>query len=122
MTIGKDLRRQVAAIIVVSSVALLVVGAVVLWDALGSLRETNPDVGAPTVAEIAKSGVFLVGKDMRAGTYFSEDAESGCSWTIYSRGVAVGTGEGSGRVEVTILPHYSSFSTNKCGTWRRTGD
>ena len=114
--------RKVLAMVVISSVVLLVGGSVVIWSALKGLRETSAELSPPIPAEVAESGVFLVGQDISAGTYRSEDAEAGCSWTVYARGVVVGKGEGSGRVELTILPPHSSFSTNKCGTWRRTGD
>ena len=119
---GRDLRPQVVALIVVASLALLVGGSVLLWSALKSLGAASEVVGTSTVEEIVRSGVFLVGKDIHAGTYRSQDAEAGCSWAVYSRGVAVQTGEGSEPVELTILPHYTSFSTNRCGTWGRTGD
>jgi hypothetical protein len=73
---------------------------------------------------IPGDGTFLVGPEMRAGTWKSK-ANNGCHWerqrdTSNGR-IVVGYGNPYGDVTVTVRPTDDRFKTSKCNDWFRVG-
>lgn len=69
------------------------------------------------------SGVFRVGDEIKAGTYYSTDVE-GCYWErTDANGEAIDNNfvTAAKRVQVTISPGDYSFNSESCGEWRPVG-
>ena len=100
----------------VAAGVLLSVASVILWNAVVDV--TSPDQESPRDTEFSETGSYLIGPDIEPGIYQSTSTNASCRWTVYSRGVTVRTGEGSGFHEAEVARHYSSFDTRSCGPWR----
>ncbi|MFF9853581.1 hypothetical protein [Streptomyces litmocidini] len=79
--------------------------------------------------EIPGDGTFLVGREVRPGTYRGAGpAEGGspCYWarlkgTTGADGETVANGAGKGQATVTVLDTDKAFQTTGCQTWKRLG-
>lgn len=82
-------------------------------------------VNAKLTAEgrIFGPGTFLVGKDIKPGTYFVTDVD-GCYWERTNRnGDTIDNyfTNGAKRVQVTIRSSDYSFNSERCGEWHPVG-
>jgi hypothetical protein len=76
---------------------------------------------APKAPTIAEDGVFLVGTDIKPGTYKAAGGDT-CYWarlknTAGELDSIIANGIGSGRQVVTIRKTDAAFETRGCGTW-----
>jgi len=75
-------------------------------------------------AAITEDGVYLVGMDIKPGTY-RNGAEDGCYWERLSNtsgdfDAIIANGNGGNQV-VTIKKTDKAFNTEDCGAWRKVG-
>lgn len=82
-------------------------------------------INAQLIADgrIFGSGTFLVGKEIKSGTYFVTDAD-GCYWERTNRNGATIDNyftNGARRVQVTIRSSDYSFNSERCGEWHPVG-
>lgn len=122
------------ALATVTGVALT--GAAIIVLALSQLSvslASEPDPIAPTdpparttAAQTGSDGTWVVGRDLRPGTYKTTVPGKHCVWATL-RGfsltmedvVDVGQGVERQRLTVTITPAIKGFETYGCGVWRR---
>ena len=77
--------------------------------------------------EIPGDGTFLVGQEVRPGTYRSTGRAAGgtdCYWarlkgTTGDLGEIISNHAGKGQATVTILATDKAFQTTGCRTWKR---
>ena len=110
----------VVALVIVALAVLFSTGSYLMWQALKKARPQ--DEAAAITHEIPGTGSFLIESQMSPGTYRAENAEPGCSWSLFAGGVAAHTGDGSGALEVTVSDNHTLFRTSRCGTWKRIED
>ncbi|ROS21811.1 hypothetical protein [Cellulomonas sp. PhB150] len=72
---------------------------------------------------IPGDGTYLVGEDIKAGTYISND-NSGCYWARLSGtggdlGDIIANGNEEGRAIVTIKASDEAFETSGCADWHK---
>lgn len=85
--------------------------------------ETVTVTAAPAgpAGSIKSDGTFLVGADIKAGTYKTAGGD-GCYWARLSdlsgSGI-IDNGVGAGQQVVTVAASDKAFETRGCGTWRR---
>ncbi|MER7112303.1 hypothetical protein [Streptomyces sp. NPDC000229] len=80
-----------------------------------------------TAQEIPGDGTFLVGQEVRPGTYRSAgpaDALTDCYWarlkgTTGDFSQIIANGAGKGPATVTVLATDKAFQTSGCQTWKR---
>ena len=80
-----------------------------------------------TMKEIPGDGTFLVGQEVRPGTYRSTGPAAGgtdCYWarlkgTTGDLGEIIANHAGKGQATVTILATDKAFQTTGCQTWKR---
>ncbi len=108
--------RPFRIILILSFVALVIVGAVLLYSGLIELRQAQPQE-APLPTEVPGTGNYLVGKDVAAGRYEAQGAGPGCNWLVLSGGIVLVQGEGNQAPQVFIAEHHDLFQTQGCGTW-----
>lgn len=85
---------------------------------------SQADAAAEAAGELIHSGTYLVGSEIKPGTYVIEQASKGCYWERLDA-----TGEiidnnfigAETRVQVTIRASDYSFHNEDCGTWRKVG-
>lgn len=75
-------------------------------------------------AAITEDGVYLVGTDIKPGTY-RNGAEDGCYWerlknTSGDFDAIIANGNGGNQI-VTIKRTDKAFSTQRCGEWKKVG-
>lgn len=76
---------------------------------------------------IAGDGTYLVGTDIRPGTYRSAPSESGlpCQWWTLAKlgdlSSQTGFDSSSGQTYATIHPTDAAFHTQFCQTWQKVG-
>jgi hypothetical protein len=86
---------------------------------------------APRQATRFGDGIWLVGSDILTGTYTATVpvASPGCAWARTASAddaansvVESGTGRDGETIVATVVDTDTSFQTDGCGEWRRTGD
>ncbi|RJL31617.1 hypothetical protein [Bailinhaonella thermotolerans] len=87
--------------------------------------QQQPDAGSPATGTIRGEGIFLVGKDVQAGTYASAGPASGspaCYWARL-KGVSgqasdiIANGYQKGPQTITIDPADKAFQSMGCQDW-----
>ena len=84
------------------------------------LLEKSPDLKWRNEGRLFGPGVFLVGKQIKPGTYVAGNGE-GCYWERQDRnGGTIDNGftVNAARVQVTILNSDYAFNSKRCGEWR----
>nr|WP_250761271.1 hypothetical protein [Streptomyces sp. MSC1_001] len=90
------------------------------------VRTTPAAAGTPKKApqEIPGDGTFLVGPEVRPGTYRTAGpTEGSCYWarlegTTGNPSEIIANGTGKGQATVTILETDKAFQTSGCQTWK----
>ncbi|MFJ5879189.1 hypothetical protein ACIQD1_31255 [Streptomyces sp. NPDC093088] len=80
-----------------------------------------------TAQEIPGDGTFLIGEEVRPGTYRSAgptDNTTDCYWarlkgTTGDANEIIANNSGKGPATVTVLPGDKAFQTSGCQTWKR---
>ncbi|MFF0205924.1 hypothetical protein [Streptomyces sp. NPDC005017] len=97
-----------------------------------STDRSTPDGTEPEQAnaqEIPGDGTFLVGQEVRPGTYRSAGPSGGladCYWarlkgTTGELSEIIANASGKGPTTITILAADEAFQTSGCQTWKRLG-
>ncbi len=87
-----------------------------------AVQRGQSDVAAEANGELFSSGTFRVGEQIKPGTYAIEGDIKDCYWERTDRtGKTIDNNfiAGAKRVQVTIRASDYSFTSERCGTWRR---
>ncbi|MEU6444820.1 hypothetical protein [Streptomyces sp. NPDC047046] len=102
-------------------------GADVQADATSSSTTEEPQQKAASKGEIPGDGTFLVGEDIKAGTYRSEGKNKyGCYWARLSDTTGEGdaiiaNGNAEGPAIVKVAAGDKAFQTTDCKPWKKIG-
>jgi hypothetical protein len=135
----RDIAVAVAALVVGAAVIVAIAALGFSPHASPTVAPTYPVVGVATPTPAANGtnpavttvdgfvhfgdGIYLVGVDIRPGTYRAPDAGPGCSWsrissiTGNSTTVAASNMPTGGPDIATVKPGDKAFETRSCGTW-----
>ena len=92
---------------------------------------TETDTATPTTTEDTESGdtfgdgTWMVGDDIKAGTYRTKGNSDGCYWARLSGtsgelADVIANGDADGPTSVTISDGDVAFETSGCGPWKPT--
>lgn len=87
-----------------------------------SIVRSQADAAAAAAGELFDAGTFLVGSEIKPGTYAVEGLLGGCYWERTDRTGEIidnGFSAGARRIEVTIRSTDYSFHNERCGQWRK---
>jgi hypothetical protein len=118
---GKDSPSATVTVTATATGADVQAGAASPVATAGAQQEDAPKGGIPG------DGTFLVGKDIRAGTYRSEGKNKyGCYWARLSDTTGEGdaiiaNGNADGSAIVKVAASDKAFQTTDCKPWKRIG-
>jgi hypothetical protein len=87
-----------------------------------AIQRGKDEASLAAAGKLFGSGTFLVGKEIKAGTYVVTDVE-GCYWERQNKSGGTIDNDfinSARRVQVTIRPRDYAFSSSRCGEWKPT--
>ena len=97
------------------------------WE---TIHVNQPSTGKATSAGIPSDGTYVVGSDIKPGTYRSERPQGGLVTSCYWARLSGTSGEAkniiahnatNGQTTVTIAATDKVFTTTGCKAWKKTG-